>query len=172
MKKVLIAWFAAFLMVFAGVASAAVDLNTATANQLDALKGIGPAKAKAIIDYREKNGPFRNVDDLKHVKGFGMKTIEKLRPELTVDGVSASSPAPVAAPKSIERSEAAKNAFKYDHPCPANGDTKGPCPGYVIDHITPIDCGGADAPANMQWQTQAEGKIKDAWERRGCRSRQ
>jgi competence protein ComEA len=170
MKKVLIAWFTAFLLIFAGLAATAVDLNSATANQLDAVKGIGPAKAKAIIDYREKNGPFKSVDDLKHVKGFGAKTIEKLRSELTVSG--ASEPAPIAAPKPIERSEAVKNAFKYDHPCPANGNTKGPCPRFVIDHITPLDCGGADAPANLQWQTQAEGKAKDAWERRGCRSHQ
>ncbi len=95
MKKILFACFAAFLMLFAGLAAAAVDLNSATAAELDAVKGIGPAKAKAIIDYREKNGPFKSVDDLKGVKGFGVKTIEKLRPELTVGGASA--PAPKAA---------------------------------------------------------------------------
>lgn len=83
------------LLAFAGIAGATVDLNTATAAELDALKGIGPAKAKAIIDYREKNGPFNSVDDLKKVKGFGEKTVEKLRPEITVGG----QPAPAAAPK-------------------------------------------------------------------------
>jgi hypothetical protein len=45
---------------------------------------------------------------------------------------------------------------------------KGACPGYVIDHINPLECGGADAPFNMQWQTIAEGKAKDRWER-NCR---
>ena len=95
MKKILIACFAAFLIAFAGFAAAAVDLNSATAVDLDAVKGIGPAKAKAIIDYREKNGPFKSVDDLKGVKGFGAKTIDKLRPELTVGGAAA--PAPKAA---------------------------------------------------------------------------
>lgn len=40
--------------------------------------------------------------------------------------------------------------------------------GHVIDHIVPLDCGGADAPSNMQWQTIAEAKAKDAWERIGC----
>ncbi len=101
MKKILIAWLAAFLMTFAGLASAAVDLNSATVTELDAVKGIGPAKAKAIVDYREKNGSFKSVDDLKNVKGFGKKTIEKLRPELTVGGgaAAAPAPAPVAAPK-------------------------------------------------------------------------
>jgi competence protein ComEA len=96
MKKILIACFALFLMAFAGLASAVVDLNTATAAELEALKGVGPAKAKAIIDYREKNGPFKSVDELDKVKGFGIKTVEKLRPDISVDGSAA--PAPVAAP--------------------------------------------------------------------------
>ena len=42
-------------------------------------------------------------------------------------------------------------------------------PGYVVDHIVPLVCGGADSPSNMQWQTIAEAKAKDRIERRGCR---
>jgi hypothetical protein len=42
-------------------------------------------------------------------------------------------------------------------------------PGYVIDHVVPLACGGADAPANMQWQTIAAGKAKDRTERVGCK---
>jgi len=61
----------------------------------------------------------------------------------------------------IKRSTAAKNAFKNGNPCPANGRTFGSCPGYVIDHIHPLECGGADDPSNIQWQTVAEGKAKD-----------
>ena len=68
----------------------------------------------------------------------------------------------------IERSEKAKDAFKYSHPCPSNGHTSGACAGYVIDHIKPLACGGADDPSNMQWQTVEEGKAKDKWERKGC----
>lgn len=68
------------------------------------------------------------------------------------------------------RSEAAKNDFKHSHPCPANGNDHGPCPGYVIDHEKPLACGGADDPSNMQWQTTAESKAKDKWERKGCDS--
>ena len=68
------------------IAFAAVNLNTATASDLDGIKGIGPSKAKAIIDYRSKNGSFKSVEDLKNVKGFGEKSIAKLKGELTVSG--------------------------------------------------------------------------------------
>jgi len=43
--------------------------------------------------------------------------------------------------------------FMKKHPCPANGNTRGACPGYVVDHIKPLCAGGADHPSNMQWQT-------------------
>lgn len=69
----------------------------------------------------------------------------------------------------IERSAAEVMAFKRHNPCPANGERRGACPGYVIDHIQALACGGADATSNMQWQTVAEGKAKDKWERRECR---
>lgn len=75
---------------------------------------------------------------------------------------------PVAAEARIKRSQSAKVAFKYEHPCPATGARKGPCKGWVIDHVQPLSCGGADAPINLQWQTIAEGKAKDKWERKGC----
>jgi hypothetical protein len=83
--------------------------------------------------------------------------------------------APHAAPKSkaacascprdargrIARSSSAKERFQKSHPCPSTGKTSGPCPGYVVDHIRPLKRGGADAPANMQWQTTASAKAKD-----------
>ena len=85
------------VMLFASIqfAFAAVNLNTATQAELETLKGVGPAKAKMIIDDRTKNGPFKSVDDLDRVKGFGMKSIEKLRGELSVSGATSVS-APVA----------------------------------------------------------------------------
>ena len=91
MKKIL--WVLAMFFAFTGMAFAAVNLNTATKEELDAVKGIGPAKAQAIIDYRNEHGPFHSVDDLKNVKGFGDKTVAKMRSELSVSGASS---APVA----------------------------------------------------------------------------
>lgn len=69
----------------AGTAYAAVNINTATQSELEAVKGLGPSKAKAILEYREKQGNFRSVDDLDNVKGFGKASINRLRSELTVE---------------------------------------------------------------------------------------
>ena len=66
------------------------------------------------------------------------------------------------------RSQKAKVIFKYSHTCPSTGRNKGSCPGYIIDHIKPLACGGPDDALNMQWQTKAEAKAKDKWERVGC----
>ncbi len=69
-----------------------------------------------------------------------------------------------------ERSGAVRAAFQRDNPCPANGAKRGTCPGWVVDHIKPLACDGADKPFNLQWQTVADAKAKDKWERRGCSS--
>jgi hypothetical protein len=74
----------------------------------------------------------------------------------------------IAAEAKQSRSYKAKVEFKQKHPCPANGATKGRCVGYIIDHIIPLACGGADSPENMQWQTEEESKAKDKWERADC----
>lgn len=63
-----------------------VNLNTASEAELERLPGIGPAKAAAIVAYRQKHGPFRRVEDLRRVKGFGRKTLLRLRPYLAVAG--------------------------------------------------------------------------------------
>lgn len=61
-----------------------VDINTASAEQLQELPGVGPAIAQRIIDHRETNGPFTSVDDLVEVSGIGPKTLEKIRDRASV----------------------------------------------------------------------------------------
>jgi competence protein ComEA len=69
-----------------------VNINTATAAQLEALPGIGPATAKRIIEHREKNGAFKKPEDLMNVRGIGEKAFLRLRPLVTV-GAGTSKPA-------------------------------------------------------------------------------
>lgn len=62
-----------------------VDVNTADAETISAeLNGIGLSKARAIVEYREKHGPFRSVDDLSLVKGIGERTVERNRADIKV----------------------------------------------------------------------------------------
>ena len=66
----------------------------------------------------------------------------------------------------IARSHSATAEFQRQNPCHATVARSGGCNGYVIDHIKALACGVADDPSNMQWQTIAEGKAKDKWERK------
>jgi hypothetical protein len=75
----------------------------------------------------------------------------------------------VAKEPGAPRSRPARAAFLRAHPCPANGAPRGSCPGFVVDHVIPLRCGGPDAPANMQWQTVTQAKRKDVLER-DCRN--
>jgi len=64
-----------------------VDINTANAEVISAeLKGVGLAKARAIVEYRKKHGPFRSADDLSLVKGIGERTVEINRSDIKVSG--------------------------------------------------------------------------------------
>jgi len=67
------------------------------------------------------------------------------------------------------RSAAEVRAFKHEHPCPATGNHRGACPGWIVDHIVPLCAGGADDPGNMQWQTKQDALAKDRQEWRTCR---
>jgi len=97
MKKLLMVLIAFFA--FSGMATAAINLNSASKAELETVKGIGPQKAEAILDYRKKNGPFKKVDDLRNVSGFGDKSVENMRSELTVDAAAPALPAKTTAAK-------------------------------------------------------------------------
>lgn len=66
-----------------GLLFGSIDINTASADELTALKGVGATKAQAIISYR-KSHCFKSIDELSNVKGIGSKTIEKNKSDLTV----------------------------------------------------------------------------------------
>jgi competence protein ComEA len=65
-------------------ASSPVNLNTATTNDLQTLPGIGKSTAARILEYRQKNGGFRKIEDLMNVKGIGEKSFLKLKPLITL----------------------------------------------------------------------------------------
>jgi competence protein ComEA len=89
--------FALLLLLVSGVASAALNLNTATKDELVGLPGVGPAKAQAIVDYRNQHGPFRSLDELRKVKGIGEKLFLQLKPELTLGSAPRAAQAQVKA---------------------------------------------------------------------------
>ncbi|HEU5179265.1 MAG TPA: helix-hairpin-helix domain-containing protein [Candidatus Polarisedimenticolia bacterium] len=64
--------------------AARLNINAASADDLATLPGIGPSYAKRIIEYREKNGPFKRVEDLLNVQGIGEKTLERIRDRVMV----------------------------------------------------------------------------------------
>ena len=61
-----------------------ININTASAEELDTLPGIGPARAADIIAYREENGGFKNIEEIKNIKGIGDKSFEDLKDLITV----------------------------------------------------------------------------------------
>jgi competence protein ComEA len=83
MKKLYLALL--IVLCCATAAFAQVNINTATADELAKLNGIGKVKAEAIVAYRTANGKFKAVEDLGKVTGIGDKTLEKLKADLTVD---------------------------------------------------------------------------------------
>jgi competence protein ComEA len=68
----------------AKAAQTVVNINTASAEQLEALPGIGGVTAERIVSYRTENGPFASVDDLVKVKGIGSKTLDKIRGQIVL----------------------------------------------------------------------------------------
>ncbi len=123
---------AMLLLVAPSAFAATVDLNTATAEELDALPGVGPATAQAILDYRKEHGKFGSVDELDSVKGIGDATMAKLRPLVSVGGGAAAgnahhgaegAAAPSATPPPHEKEHGAAHGSKAAAPACDEGET-------------------------------------------------
>jgi comEA protein len=69
------------------IADRPININTATAKQLESLSGVGPVLASKIVKYREEHGPFRSVNELDNVSGIGPKRLEAIRERCTVDSL-------------------------------------------------------------------------------------
>lgn len=61
-----------------------ININTADQKELEKIKGVGPSIAGRIIEYRENNGAFKSIDEIKKVRGIGDKTFEKMKDQITV----------------------------------------------------------------------------------------
>jgi len=95
------------------VAKEVVNINTATAEQLELLKGIGPKLAKEIVGHRAQMGGFKAVDDLKMVKGISDKLIAKIKDKVVLEGETTMKAVEKAAPK---KKAAKKEAPKTEAP--------------------------------------------------------
>jgi competence protein ComEA len=118
-RKLLVALALLFaaLPAFAG----GVDINSATAADLESLPGIGPSKAAAIVQYRTDHGPFKSVDELDNVSGIGPSTLASIRDLVSIGGGGATARAPSepAATKSAASTPAAASTSG----CPVNINT-------------------------------------------------
>jgi competence ComEA-like helix-hairpin-helix protein len=90
--------FALCILLYA--AQGVINMNTAIKEEFMMLPGIGEKTATAIVSYRRLNGPFKAVDDLMRIKGFGMKKLDKIRPFLVLKGRNTYIPAP--APNQVQ----------------------------------------------------------------------
>lgn len=137
LNKLLMLCVALVLSISAGWA-AAVEVNTADQTALESVKGIGPVHAKAILDERTKNGPFKNADDLAaRVKGIGTKSVINLEAAgLTINGSSAP-PTGAKAPSSSTK-PATKPAAKT-----TTTETPAPAAANAAAASTPVDASAA-----------------------------
>ncbi|NSL54667.1 ComEA family DNA-binding protein [Uliginosibacterium aquaticum] len=115
-----LAWVASI-----GFAMAAVNINTATVEQLESLAEIGPTKARAIVDYRKTNGGFKTLEEIKQVKGIGDKTFDKIKPQLSLTGETKIEPQPVKGDKKADKTTAKPAKAETAAAQPAASEKKG-----------------------------------------------
>jgi competence protein ComEA len=142
-----------WLLVVASVS--ALELNSASQAELDALKGIGAVKSKAIVDERTKNGPFKNADDFAtRVKGVGDKTVVNLEAQgLTINGSSApptGSTAKPAAPAKVPGANVKST--------PAAAPAPAPAPANAMKAAAPAAMAASTADTTGNAASAAQGK--------------
>lgn len=84
-KYLLTILFLSFSLMAGAAEPSKVNINTATAEEFASLNGVGPAKAKAIVEYRKQIGEFKSLEELTMVKGIGESTINKNKEKLTLE---------------------------------------------------------------------------------------
>ena len=111
-----------------------IDLNRATAEDLDAIPGIGPALAQRIVDYRKAHGPFKQVEDLREVSGVGPQNLQKLKPYLGLGSPEAIAPPDWKAAMTTGKSVSGTHLESQEGRLPGSKSDIGPkTPGRVID---------------------------------------
>ncbi|MDP9646268.1 ComEA family DNA-binding protein [Paraburkholderia caledonica] len=146
LKKLVMLCVALMLSLSAGFASA-VEVNSADQAALESVKGIGPVHAKAIIEERTKNGPFKDADDLAtRVKGIGSKSVVNLEAAgLTINGSST----PPTGAKPAAKSTATKTAPA------ANTAATAPTTATTATPAAPADASGAKASKSSKKKAKA-----------------
>ncbi|KVE99968.1 ComEA family DNA-binding protein [Burkholderia vietnamiensis] len=155
LKKLLMLFVALSLSLAAGLA-AAVEVNTADQAALEAVKGLGPVKSKAIIDERTKNGPFKDADDLANrVKGLGTKSVGHLEENgLTIGGSS-------TPPKGVKLSKPAATPAAAPAPAPSATTSPGATTDTPATATAPA-ASASDAAAKPAKSKRASKKDKAA----------
>ena len=111
MKKLILALV--MCLALSGIAAAAVNINTASKEELTSLKGGGDKRAQELINYRKKNGDFKSVDDLEKVPGIGPGIMKQIRSQVSVSGkTTVDKPADQAAKAKAAESTKAKAGEK------------------------------------------------------------
>ncbi len=123
--------------------------STGSHSHSSSTKSSSSKKTVHVRSYTRKDGTVVRAHDRS---APGTKTTKTTTPK-----------ASYSSHERIKRSAAAKDKFERETGYPHGRK------GYVVDHIVPLACGGADAPSNMQWQTVADAKAKDKTERIGCK---
>ena len=161
LKRFLLLASCLILVAFPATAQRSHSSSHGSSKGSDSVSKRSSSKPVHVRSYTRKDGTVVRTYDRSLPGSKEPKTPTVREPRQT----TSASALPVARNSRgrIKRSDEAKREFERETGYPHGR------PGYVVDHIKPLACGGADDPSNMQWQTVAEAKAKDKTERIGCR---